>query len=242
MSELTGRLCDYCGAPLRSTVDGACPFCHVPIVALTAMRTLTAATPGMAPGDADLVLLDPGPDKITAIKNVRRLTDLGLKEAKDLVDATDGEAGSVICRGMPVELAMQWLDLFRRDGARAEVRFSSSPPPPPPPPPTDPPPVAPPVTETGPPVDTSGAAETRLDVGTRYDLLLVDSGPQKIAVIKTVRGLTSLGLREAKDLVDGASRRQPQVLASAVDAAFVEQWAHVFNDCGASVEARPTGQ
>ena len=47
--------------------------------------------------------------------------------------------------------------------------------------------------------DDAGAAEKD-----SYDVVLSDAGSQKIQVIKEVRGLTSLGLKEAKELVDGA--------------------------------------
>jgi len=47
-----------------------------------------------------------------------------------------------------------------------------------------------------------GAAEEKSD----YDVILTDGGEKKIAVIKEVRTLTNLGLKEAKDLVDGATK------------------------------------
>ena len=49
--------------------------------------------------------------------------------------------------------------------------------------------------------DDAGAAEKD-----SYDVVLSDAGSQKIQVIKEVRGLTSLGLKEAKDLVEGAPK------------------------------------
>ncbi len=47
------------------------------------------------------------------------------------------------------------------------------------------------------------AAEDEKD---EFDVILVDGGAQKIGVIKAVREITSLGLKEAKDLVDGAPK------------------------------------
>ena len=52
---------------------------------------------------------------------------------------------------------------------------------------------------------------------TEFDVIIKDAGPKKIEVIKTVRQLTSLGLKEAKDLVDTAP--QPVLTAVTKDAA-----------------------
>jgi len=49
----------------------------------------------------------------------------------------------------------------------------------------------------------AGAAEDEKD---EFDVILTDGGAQKIQVIKAVREITSLGLKEAKDLVDGAPK------------------------------------
>ena len=51
--------------------------------------------------------------------------------------------------------------------------------------------------------DAAGAAAEEKD---EYDVVLTAAGEKKIAVIKEVRALTSLGLKEAKDLVDGAPK------------------------------------
>ncbi|NLF02310.1 MAG: 50S ribosomal protein L7/L12 [Anaerolineales bacterium] len=53
------------------------------------------------------------------------------------------------------------------------------------------------------PVAAAAAAEPE-EEQTEFDVLLKEVGPKKIEVIKVVRQLTSLGLKEAKDLVDGA--------------------------------------
>ena len=50
------------------------------------------------------------------------------------------------------------------------------------------------------------AAAAPVEEKTEFDVILVDGGANKIAVIKEVRTLTSLGLKEAKDLVDGAPK------------------------------------
>jgi large subunit ribosomal protein L7/L12 len=55
----------------------------------------------------------------------------------------------------------------------------------------------------GAPAGGGAAAEEEKD---EFDVILADGGAQKIQVIKVVRELTSLGLKEAKDLVDGAPK------------------------------------
>jgi large subunit ribosomal protein L7/L12 len=52
----------------------------------------------------------------------------------------------------------------------------------------------------------AGAAAEPKEEQTKFDVILKDGGPKKIQVIKEVRALTSLGLKEAKDLVDGAPK------------------------------------
>ena len=51
-----------------------------------------------------------------------------------------------------------------------------------------------------------GAAAAAADEKDEFDVILTDGGAQKIQVIKAVREITSLGLKEAKDLVDGAPK------------------------------------
>ena len=51
-----------------------------------------------------------------------------------------------------------------------------------------------------------GAAGEEVEEQTEFDVILTSSGDKKIQVIKEVRALTSLGLKEAKDLVDGAPK------------------------------------
>jgi large subunit ribosomal protein L7/L12 len=51
-----------------------------------------------------------------------------------------------------------------------------------------------------------GAAEEETEEKTEFDVILAAAGDKKIQVIKEVRALTSLGLKEAKDLVDGAPK------------------------------------
>jgi len=67
-----------------------------------------------------------------------------------------------------------------------------------------------------------------------FDVVLTGAGAQKIQVIKAVRELTSLGLKEAKDLVDGA----PKSVLEKVDKAAAEAAKTKLEDAGASVELK----
>ena len=65
-----------------------------------------------------------------------------------------------------------------------------------------------------------------------FDVVLTAAGDKKIAVIKEVRTLTSLGLKEAKDLVDGA----PKPVLEKVDKATAEKAKAQLEEAGATVE------
>jgi large subunit ribosomal protein L7/L12 len=65
-----------------------------------------------------------------------------------------------------------------------------------------------------------------------FNVMLTAAGDQKIQVIKEVRSLTSLGLKEAKDLVDGA----PKAVLEGVDKAAAEKAKAQLEAVGASVE------
>ena len=67
---------------------------------------------------------------------------------------------------------------------------------------------------------------------TEFDAILKEVGPEKIKVIKAVRELTGLGLKEAKDLVDGA----PKPLKEAISKEDAEKIAETFKAVGATVE------
>ena len=67
-----------------------------------------------------------------------------------------------------------------------------------------------------------------------FDVVLLAAGEKKIAVIKEVRSLTSLGLKEAKDLVDGA----PKPVLEKVDKAAAEKAKEQLEAAGASVELK----
>ena len=69
---------------------------------------------------------------------------------------------------------------------------------------------------------------------TEFDVNLVSSGAQKINVIKVVRAATGLGLKEAKDLVDGA----PKVVKEALSKADAEKLKKELEEAGATVELK----
>ncbi len=69
---------------------------------------------------------------------------------------------------------------------------------------------------------------------TEFDVNLVAAGAQKINVIKVVRAATGLGLKEAKDLVDGA----PKVVKEALSKADAEKLKKELEEAGATVELK----
>ena len=69
---------------------------------------------------------------------------------------------------------------------------------------------------------------------TEFDVVLADAGANKINVIKAVREVTSLGLKEAKDLVDGA----PKAVKEGVSKDEAETIRKKFVDAGATVEVK----
>jgi large subunit ribosomal protein L7/L12 len=79
-----------------------------------------------------------------------------------------------------------------------------------------------------------GAAEPAAEEKDEFDVILTGAGAQKIQVIKAVRELTSLGLKEAKDLVDGA----PQPVLEKANKETAEAAKTKLEDAGASVELK----
>lgn len=62
-------------------------------------------------------------------------------------------------------------------------------------------------------VAAAGAAAAPAEEKTEFDVILTEAGANKIAVIKEVRGITGLGLKDAKDLVEGAPKPVKQGIA-----------------------------
>jgi len=79
-----------------------------------------------------------------------------------------------------------------------------------------------------------GAAAAVVEEQTEFAVILKAGGEKKINVIKVVRELTSLGLKEAKDLVDGA----PSTVKDGVTKAEAEEMKKRLEDQGASVELK----
>ena len=80
----------------------------------------------------------------------------------------------------------------------------------------------------------AGAAAPPAEEKTEFDVYLKSVGGNKIAVIKVVREITGLGLKEAKDLVDGA----PSKVKEAVSKEAAEEMEKKFKDVGAEVELK----
>jgi large subunit ribosomal protein L7/L12 len=78
------------------------------------------------------------------------------------------------------------------------------------------------------------AAAPPIDEKTEFSVILTAAGPNKINVIKAVREVTSLGLKEAKDLVDGAPKPVKEGV-SKDEAATIQK---KFVDAGATVEVK----
>jgi large subunit ribosomal protein L7/L12 len=79
-----------------------------------------------------------------------------------------------------------------------------------------------------------GAAAEAAEEKTEFDVILKAAGANKINVIKVVRALTSLGLKEAKDLVDGA----PQPVKTGVSKDEAEEAKKQLAEAGAEVEVK----
>ncbi len=84
----------------------------------------------------------------------------------------------------------------------------------------------------GAPAGAPAAAASAAEEKTSFDVILKSAGDKKIQVIKVVRELTGLGLKEAKDLVDGA----PKPIKTGVSKEEAEQIKAKLEEQGATVE------
>ena len=85
------------------------------------------------------------------------------------------------------------------------------------------------------PAGAGGAgAAAAVEEKTEFNVVLLEAGAQKVQVIKAVRELTGLGLKEAKDLVDGA----PKNVKEAIPKADAEAAKKKLEDAGAKVELK----
>jgi ribosomal protein L7/L12 len=150
----------------------------------------------------DLRLENAGPNKLAVVKVVKDMTGLGLKEAKDLVDA----APAWIAHSLGQEQADASRQVLADAGASVLALL----------------------------LDGSVLLQVNLPLAeaiTAYDVLLTDAGASKLAVVKVVKDLTGLGLKEAKDLVDSA----PAVVLRSPDQASADAVKQLLVDAGASV-------
>ncbi|MEJ5992272.1 50S ribosomal protein L7/L12 [Ramlibacter sp. PS3R-8] len=79
-----------------------------------------------------------------------------------------------------------------------------------------------------------GAAPAAAEEKTEFTVQLVETGAQKVSVIKAVREITGLGLKEAKDLVDGA----PKAVKEGMNKADADAAKKKLEDAGAKVELK----
>jgi large subunit ribosomal protein L7/L12 len=79
-----------------------------------------------------------------------------------------------------------------------------------------------------------GAGAAAAEEKTAFDVILASAGAQKINVIKVVRELTGLGLKEAKDLVEGA----PKAVKTGVAKEEAETMKKKLTDVGATIEVK----
>ena len=79
-----------------------------------------------------------------------------------------------------------------------------------------------------------GAAAAKAEEKTEFTVMLTAAGDNKVNVIKAVREVTSLGLKEAKDLVDGA----PKPVKEGISKADADTVAKKLTDAGAKVEIK----
>jgi len=84
------------------------------------------------------------------------------------------------------------------------------------------------------PAATGGDAGEVAEEKDDFDVVLTAAGDQKVQVIKAVRAITGLGLKEAKDLVDGA----PNTLKEAVKKADAEEMLKQLTEAGATAELK----
>ena len=84
------------------------------------------------------------------------------------------------------------------------------------------------------PAGGGGAAAAVVEEKTEFDVVLTEIGANKVSVIKAVREITGLGLKEAKDVVDGA----PKTVKEAMPKADAEAAKKKLEDAGAKAEVK----
>jgi len=94
--------------------------------------------------------------------------------------------------------------------------------------------AAAPVAVAGPAAAGAAAPAAPAEEQTEFNVILAEVGAEKIKVIKVVREVTGLGLKEAKDLVDGA----PKPVKEGVSKQEAEEIAAKFKEVGATIEIK----
>jgi large subunit ribosomal protein L7/L12 len=84
------------------------------------------------------------------------------------------------------------------------------------------------------PAATGGGAAAAAEEQTEFNVMLLEVGANKVSVIKAVREITGLGLKEAKDLVDGA----PKAVKEAIPKADAEAAKKKLEEAGAKAELK----
>jgi len=84
------------------------------------------------------------------------------------------------------------------------------------------------------PAAAGGGEAAAAEEKTEFDIVLTAAGDKKVNVIKAVRGITGLGLKEAKELVDGA----PSTLNEAAPKGEADEAKKALEEAGASVELK----
>ncbi|MBI2770206.1 MAG: 50S ribosomal protein L7/L12 [Burkholderiales bacterium] len=84
------------------------------------------------------------------------------------------------------------------------------------------------------PAAAGGPAAAVAEEKTEFNVMLMEAGAQKVQVIKAVREITGLGLKEAKDLVDGA----PKAVKEGMNKADADAAKKKLEDAGAKVELK----
>ncbi|WP_310619386.1 50S ribosomal protein L7/L12 [Flexibacterium corallicola] len=90
------------------------------------------------------------------------------------------------------------------------------------------------VSAAAPVAAAAAAPAAAVEEKTEFDVVLADAGAKKINVIKEVRAITGLGLKEAKELVEGA----PKAVKEGVDKAEAEELKKKLEEAGAKVELK----
>lgn len=153
----------------------------------------------------DVVMIQAGDLKINVIKVTREVTGLGLKDAKDLVEAAWPRTPQIIKAGLTYDEGRAVAAKFTEVGAYVRVvphgaRVDGA-------------------AVPGSPNPNGGAC--------RVVIQRIAEGSQ-IMAIKAIREVTRLGLKEAKDMSDAVIRGQPMIVADGVSEARAEQIAGVF--------------